>query len=76
MRKNRKSLVALFVSSLGLFYFMREVLADIVAPSSNRGTSISLGTLVVAGIVVLVIAISSYLLLRRIRKSGKKNANK
>jgi len=76
MRKNKKFFAALLVFSLGLFYSMRKVHADVVAPGPSGGTFISSGTLVVAGIVVLVIAILSYLLLRRIRKSSKKDANK
>ena len=75
MRKNKKGFAALLVFSLGLFYTVCNVHADIVAPSPGGGTFISFGTLVVAGIVVLVIAIASYLLLRRIRKSSMKNAN-
>jgi uncharacterized membrane protein len=76
MRKNKKGFAALLVFSLGSFYTICNVHADIVAPSPSGGTFISFGTLVVAGIVVLVIAIASYLLLRRIRKSSMKNANK
>lgn len=74
MSKNKRLLAAFLVIALGLFYSMRKAHADIVPPRPSGDTSISLSTVAVAGVVVLVIAISSYLLLRRIRKSREKDA--
>jgi hypothetical protein len=70
MWKNKRLFAAFLVITSGLLYSMCKVYADMVPTRPGGDTSISSGTLVLAGIVVLVIAISSYLLLRRIRKSS------
>lgn len=75
MRKSKKFFSALLVLSSGLFCFVREVLADIPVPPRG-GDTISIGDiLLMTGFVVFVIAILSYLLLHRIRKGRKKDAD-
>jgi hypothetical protein len=76
VRKSKKFFAAFLVFSSGLFYSMREVRADIPVPPHSGNTSISAETLVAAGVVVLIIGVFSYLLLRRIRKSRKEDADK
>lgn len=76
MGKSKKFFAAFLVLSSGLFFSMREVRADIPVPPLGGDTSIGAGTLFAAAVVVLVIAILSYLLLRRIRKRREKDAYK
>jgi hypothetical protein len=76
MKRNRKSLTAFSVLSVGLLHWIRGVRADVINPPSVGGTSVSSDTLIIAGIVVSVIAVSSYLLLRRIRENSRKNVSK
>jgi hypothetical protein len=70
----KRFLLAFLVIASALFWL--EVNADIVPTRHDSDSGISLDTLILAGVVVLVIAVLSYLLLRRIRKSGEKNASK
>jgi hypothetical protein len=76
VRKSERFFAVFLIFLSGLFYSVGEVLADIPVPPRGNGTVISADTLVAAGIVVLVIAVLSYLLLRRIRKGRKKDADK
>jgi hypothetical protein len=75
VRKSEKFFSAFLVVSSGLFCFMREVRADIPAPPHSGGTVSSADILLMAGFVVFVIAILSYLLLRIIRRGSEKDVD-
>ena len=74
MRQERM-FIAFLVILLGMFW--PSVKADVVPrPVKNGDNGIGLSTFILTGVVILVIAALSYLLLRRIRRRGQKDAGK
>ena len=70
MRRNKRLFVAFLIVLLVSFYAMREVCADIpFTPPGGRTTYVSAWVLLPIAIAVLILGVTSYLLLRRIRKN-------
>jgi heme/copper-type cytochrome/quinol oxidase subunit 2 len=70
MRKDGKDYVIFLLVLSGLFSVVVEVRGDIPVPRPGGGSiTVNSWTLLIISIIVLVLGVSSYLLLRRIRKN-------
>jgi hypothetical protein len=70
MPRNKRLFIAFLIVLSGFFYTTRRVCADIpFTPPGGHTVFVSSWALLVIAIAVLVLGVSSYLLLRRIRKN-------